>query len=424
MRSRANHLATGSGGNASPRHSKLDPVSPSRRTLKSNRSFQRKLRQSPKRTTPLFSKSTYDYRPSLLFIALALLVMMLMLLGVVFTLFRVGTISQVGENSFFTLEEWSNLAMHRKNFSTYVLDRVTYKIYRQTPAAVPNYRSYPLLPASVINPNVIIRGHSYDLLSSIRNANTTAAVALDALLPLPAPIIVVGMPKAGTSSITTFFRKLYGPNNNETLADKHVSHWRVPHKEPWEYIGLCLIQSWNDTDAHRHRNLNHPPTAPTALQECGNFSVWAQMDICRNPYDCHFPQITHLDHIHREYPNATFILNRRHFGRWYSSVQRWMPDSQRPQGNLAERLARCADGPLSPKRDDVIQWHKEQIERVRYFVWQHPTHALLEVDIEDGRAGDFLAKAFRGNTSFWEQTNKNANHTVPPPSVGSSVADN
>ena len=408
MRNRANHLAAGSGDAASPRH-KQGSASPSRRTPLPNGSFQRKSRNSPKRATLLFSKSTGGFPPLFLLIAVALIG--ILLVGAVFTLLTTDIIPQAGNNPFLNLEEWSNLALHRRKYSTFVLGDVTYKIYRHTPASVPNYSRFPLLPATVINPNVIIGGQSHDLLSSI-HTTTNATSALDTLLPLPTPIIVVGMPKAGTSSITTFFRKVYGgPNNNQTLADKHVSHWRVPHKEPWEYIGLCLIKSWKAHD----KDSPTPPT--TALQDCGNFSVWAQMDICRTPYDCHFPQITHLDHIHREYPHATFVLNRRHYERWYSSVQRWMPDSQRAQGTLAERLARCANGPLSASRVDVIQWHQEQVERVRYFVWQHPTHALLEVDIEDVTAGHLLAKAFGANASFWEQSNKNENHTVSPNDV-------
>jgi len=51
----------------------------------------------------------------------------------------------------------------------------------------------------------------------------------------------------------------------------------------------------------------------------------------------------------------------------------------------------------------------EHVTRVREFVRAHPSHALVEVDIEDEYVGERLASLFEGvDSTRWGQANKNA----------------
>jgi len=249
----------------------------------------------------------------------------------------------------------------------------------------------PLIMGSdqTITSKVIIRGKSYHNLLSMNSARLEEE--LESLLPLPTPVIVVGMPKAGTSSITEFFRQAF--------STQDVSHWKVPEKET--YIGICLVQSWNES------RLSSKP--PTALRDCGNYKVWGQLDVATSPQDCYFPQITHLQQIHDEFPNATIILNQRNVTKWYSSVKRWQAGTE--LGSLAERLGNCSVGPASTHEQDHVLWYRKQIVRVRQFVEHHPSHALVELDIEDPLAGQILSKAFHTSAKYWTQ----ANHNVKNP---------
>ena len=247
---------------------------------------------------------------------------------------------------------------------------------------------YKLKALDIVDPNIAIGGKSYslDLLSvTLKNSKvTTAANELRRALPLPTPVLVVGMPKAGTSSIHAFF-----------LDSGHTSvHWRndIPNS-PWR-VGTCMKQA---ADA-----------GLPLMKSCGNYSVYAQMDVT-DPHipdtGCHYPQILNLPELHKEAPNATFILNRRNFTDWASSVYRW---DVKGRDQLGDRWVACKPfGPPSTSAEDLIQWHKEQIQRVRQFVLDHPTHALVEVDIQDAGAGDLMSKAFGVDVKYWGQANKN-----------------
>lgn len=131
------------------------------------------------------------------------------------------------------------------------------------------------------------------------------------------------------------------------------------------------------------------------------------MDV-ENWGQCHFPQITNLEQLHEEAPNATFILNLRNLSRWATSVENWGGGGR----SLAERLARCKSGPKSPRREDLIDWHQAHIERIRSFVKEHPSHALAEIDIEDPSTGEIMAQLFGSNKKFWGHENDSVSTNV------------
>lgn len=243
-----------------------------------------------------------------------------------------------------------------------------------------------LLPPAFVNPDIVIGSKSYSLESGFEG--------LEALLPLPKPIIVVGMPKAGTSTIHDFFSKS-GSRSVHFRTGGRIGKKKRPYSDVSDRIGNCM---------HNATLAGLP-----LLKTCGDFEVWAQIDITdptRKGSHCFYPQITQLQRLHEEAPRATFILNRRNFTSWANSVGRWTDG----MGGLAQRLASEPCQPFGPKsadQQDLIDWHVQQVQRVRQFVRDHPTHALIEVDIEDPDSGLRMEKAFHINASYWGHANVN-----------------
>ena len=119
---------------------------------------------------------------------------------------------------------------------------------------------------------------------------------------------------------------------------------------------------------------------------------------------CFYPQITHLQEIHKEAPNATFVLNRRDYSAWVHSVQKWSVSGLSP---MHQRMAQCQPfGPKTSNREDLIEWHKEQVQRIRKFVRDHPSHALIEVDVEHPASANRMATAFGTSSKNWGHSNR------------------
>eukprot|EP00934_Nitzschia_sp_Nitz4_P005424 Nitzschia sp. Nitz4//scaffold45_size130396//75938//76747//NITZ4_003457-RA/size130396-processed-gene-0.104-mRNA-1//-1//CDS//3329552422//5414//frame0 len=207
------------------------------------------------------------------------------------------------------------------------------------------------------------------------NIGNNKEIPTKSSLLLPLPILVVGLPKAGTSSIGTFFQR----------AGFNSSHYKCVNNL---LCGLCINTAVK---------AKKPP-----LLTCGGYDVWAQMDV-ENLGQCHFPQIEDLDALHEEVPEATLILNTRNLTRWVKSVKNWLGD----RGSMAMRLAKCSVGPASKQPQDLMDWHLAHLQRIRDFVKLHPSHTLVEVDVEDPQAGHVLATAFGPPTlpEFWGREN-------------------
>jgi len=187
--------------------------------------------------------------------------------------------------------------------------------------------------------------------------------------PLPTPILVVGMPKTGTTTIKSFFDQ----------GGYNVSHHGCGKKG---FCGFCMRQAIQD---------DLPP-----LQTCGNFQVYTQMDTSQFK-DCHYPQIHNLQQLYDEAPQATWILNRRNATKWAESVQNWH--------YLAVRMSRCQGGPVSDEEDDLVAWLYQHHNRIRSFVAEHPSLHLIEIDIEDPATAGIMARHFHLNASYWGHQN-------------------
>lgn len=229
------------------------------------------------------------------------------------------------------------------------------------------------------------------------------------------PVLYLGVPKAGSSSLFHFF---LGRKRN-------ASHWRCPDaallqrkdeasspedsKDENLYCGLCI------------RNAIQRGLPP--LASCGNYQYWGQLDYDagstpNDPTGCYWPQLDALEQIHEEQPNATFILTFRNMTQWVNSLERW--GTQKKGGiALATRLIEhchltdgLVDETLEHRSDtasSLLQampnFFCQHISRVRKFVAQHPTHSLVELNIEDPNAGDYLARVFGGSSDHWQKYN-------------------
>jgi hypothetical protein len=134
------------------------------------------------------------------------------------------------------------------------------------------------------------------------------------------------------------------------------------------------------------------------------FDAYLQMDLNYPP--CYFPQISLLDELHEEYPNATFILNFRPVDDWIDSARRW-------NGNIVVRWSNCTIPGLIHKKGEVStqqlrNWWCGHVKHVREFVRQYPSHKLIELDLYDTQgSSNLMSKLFGVNASCWGKSNVN-----------------
>lgn len=126
-----------------------------------------------------------------------------------------------------------------------------------------------------------------------------------------------------------------------------------------------------------------------------------------NCYGCAFPQVSLLDEIHAEYPNAPFILMFRPVDGWIQSALGWL-------GNMVRRWGYCQipglyhdpdNDPLSVQ--NLTNWWCGHAHHVREFVKHHPSHDLIELDLYDRRdTAEHLVTLFGGHKWCWGSANK------------------
>lgn len=215
----------------------------------------------------------------------------------------------------------------------------------------------------------------------------------DCLEPYPTPmmgthdlsrIINVGMPKCGSNSLHQFFKPKF--NSIHFICRKAG------------YCGKCM---------EKNIEANEPP-----IENCGNYTVLTQMDYTTFSY-CVFPQITYLEEIYNEAPNATFILPFRNVTGWIKSISEWViPGAKNP--TLRLRLNKSCDftsigierNSLS-EDENMMKLYCNHVKNVRQFVHDHPSLTLIEFSIEDPNAGNILASHFPVDASNWGKKNAN-----------------
>ncbi|KAL3805773.1 hypothetical protein ACHAW5_000023 [Stephanodiscus triporus] len=197
------------------------------------------------------------------------------------------------------------------------------------------------------------------------------------------PVINLGMPKIGSTSLQHFF----------ACAGYGASHW-------WCGRGTHCARCIQDSVKH-----GLPP-----FQKCkGSGPMYSQIDGSGMGGKMYFPQVELLDEIVRAYPNATFFLTFRSMDGWYRSISKWKPNKiNKNMKSLKDRMAGANITGLPVGSDGLesfADFFCNHVRRVREVV---PRDRLVEIDIEDQRrTGPLLSDIFDIDEECWIQTNAN-----------------
>jgi len=158
-----------------------------------------------------------------------------------------------------------------------------------------------------------------------------------------------------------------------------------------------------------------------------------------------YPQITMLDEIHEENPNATFMMNFRPIKDWIRSIKNWgdlkrrmdffqVPGLMMTQEHLKQiNLFRSSYNETTPKKkknmlkkavpklspNELARWWCGHINHIREYVQEYPSHKLIELDLYDiNGTSDTLYDLFQADmhnddnlkpsTSCWGHANTNS----------------
>jgi hypothetical protein len=208
-------------------------------------------------------------------------------------------------------------------------------------------------------------------------------------LQLPLPVIVVGFPKSGTTSVWSFFRCA------GVVAQHYCCCGDVSDRPP------CYTHTFSECMLD---NIGH--NRSSSMQGCGDYPVYAQLDGERSYFDkvlrkqpqpflSHYlPQHFELDEIHNFAPAATYVLPLRDPMAWAESVNHWFNMQVRVSNeyrwyndslvtNLLPRDQKkdIARLPEAQALELLAKLYQDHTEKVRSFVRQHPSHALVEFNI-------------------------------------------
>lgn len=249
--------------------------------------------------------------------------------------------------------------------------------------------------------------------------NASPILKIPTLL-LPTPIIVMGFPKGGTSSIFSFFQQ-QGLRSQHWYCCKKQHH---PAQGGPRLMAGCLLNNLkkgNETNIFNgcgnldvFSEINGPRKArnhPTIRNKKGYLLDDGSFDFDGPGERLFFPQRFRIQELHDSYPNATWILNWRDFDPWIDSVMKWGSVELHYQF-LNEFYMQGAIPSIPPSsnltlvKEVMKKIYLEHFDLVRDFVREHPSHALVEVNITDKNASMVLAEAFGLNTTAWKHVNK------------------
>ena len=234
-----------------------------------------------------------------------------------------------------------------------------------------------------------------------------------ASLRLPLPILVVGLPKAGTSSLFHFFRC-------NSLSSQHFYCCKEQNSTLYQsgagYVSTCMLNNLEDASGSR-----------SILQGCGDslYQAFTELNGPR-PYDenissnnpigprIFLPQQFELERLYKQFPRATWILNQRGVGSWVDSVLRWGGEGEDTNGSslksqLVNEYHVQYGTDLEPKNEHAfLEWlYRNHTDTVKRFVQDHSTISLVELDIEDSNAGRALGEALGLEAFCWNKYNRN-----------------
>jgi hypothetical protein len=158
-------------------------------------------------------------------------------------------------------------------------------------------------------------------------------------------IILLGLPKSGTSSFNKLFIEL-GYNSY---------HWKK---------GTMIYQN----------KKNNKPLLNDFLET----DVITQMDICLDKNNAYWPQITDYEQLYNENVDSIFILNKRDPEKLLSSFKRW--------NKLNERLINYNPELLDNNTDEsFIDFVIKHYTNIETFFSKYPNSKFIVFDIENDK---------------------------------------
>lgn len=225
-------------------------------------------------------------------------------------------------------------------------------------------------------------------------------------LKLPTPIIVMGLMKAGTTSIYSYFKCGLDPKTSK------LSHYDCRPGPPTSSSNNHNNHNNNNAlsigmscGKRMRRNLTKLKTKRPAFDTFDDFTLYAELDAQENNGGMTLPQWSYLKDIYEQFPNATWILNIwSHPTKWIQSVDKWQDLRQRFVDN-----AYLPDLPAGVGKDDkdMIRFYTVQAQRIREFVATHPSLHFVEVEIDMPNAGQIMQDAFGITKECWGKWNVN-----------------
>jgi hypothetical protein len=207
-------------------------------------------------------------------------------------------------------------------------------------------------------------------------------------------MLVVGLPKAGTSSLFEFFH----------CHGFHTQHWYCCGKQSRaqkggpNYMSDCMIDNLQ----------NELPI----LDGCGDYDVYTELNGPRrtklgntlmiDKSSIFLPQHYHLQELHDYSPASTWILNLRPVDEWIQSVVNTVNGNILMRQLVHEVLTHMPTTTTTtthhPRGRNATRqflrdfWYRH-VSLVQEFVKDHPSHQLVMVNITDPHAGTQLANA-------------------------------
>jgi len=199
-------------------------------------------------------------------------------------------------------------------------------------------------------------------------------------------VIVIGLPKCGTSSIDYTLKnknyitchQYYKNNNSSILIDQSLKN-----NEP----AFSRVENLIKKD-HQNKDIK---------------IGYAQLDFCNENYNI-WPQLTHLNEMCDCYPDAYFILNYRDTNRHVRSIKNFFNFQQQLVMNNIVGL------PIGKGANDeeLANWINHINRDIKSF-FSKTSLNFLELKIDDKSAKEKLQKFLDEGKIEWKVMNKNPN---------------
>jgi len=203
-------------------------------------------------------------------------------------------------------------------------------------------------------------------------------------LPQRPLVINLGLAKSGTTSLHEFFRC-------SGWCSRH--DWGTLTHAMLATLAFAQSQSTVNADAILRARLGTPA------------DVLAEVN---DAFRCVFPQVDHLDHLLRFFPEACFVQTTRPVDHWIRSLRGWrLPNGVTLLGSM---ITRC---PIRPRDESGLRtWYLRHERRVRKAL--SGRQCALVIDIEKDPGVELARHFSRTNESCWGHHNARRTRMVPP----------